>query len=188
VPKEAGLNPRIGGFHRAWASQALLWGGTAKRLLEGGIGEAQLALVALHLCVKSAHQLIAGKGRIPPDEAALADGAPYDPGELKGVRDRFEGFRDEILHLSSKEQEGRGVTVSWTHDPPHFSVRSSIERERGKLEFDEITKAQITGIIEQLDPWLRRQWERLIDDGHDPDDAEALAAKINEVMRTIDGE
>lgn len=182
------VDHRARGFLRAWRSGALLWSGTAKRLLDGGFGEAQLAMVALHLCVKQAHMLVSGKPpRIPGDEEALADAAPFDADGLKKLRDRAEGFRDEILHLSDKMQEGREVNVSWTRDPPYFAVRSSIERQRGKLEWDTITKAEILDLLAKLEPWLHRQWERLLHEDDDHADAEALAARINAAMRALGG-
>jgi hypothetical protein len=182
------VDPRARGFLKAWSSGALLWSATAKRLLEGGFGEAQLAMVALHLCVKQAHLLVSGKPpRIPGDQEALADAAPFDASELKELRDTVEAFRDEILHLSDKMQDGRAVNVSWTTDPPYFEVRSSIERERGKLEWDRITKAEILDLLEKLHPWLHRQWERLEHEDDDPAEAEALAAKIDKTMRALGG-
>lgn len=98
-----------------------------------------MAIVALYLCLKHAHLLVSGKPpRIPGDEKALADAAPCDADELMALRDRVGGFRDEILHLTDKEQVGRGVGVSWTTAPPYFEVETSVG-QRGKLEWDSMT-------------------------------------------------
>jgi hypothetical protein len=124
---------------------------------------------------------------IPGDQKALADGAPFDVAELKALRDRVGGFRDEILHLTDKEQVGRAVNVAWTTDPPYFAVRSSIERQRGELEWDSITRTEMVDVLDALDPWLHRQWERHIEEERDPTKAKALAAKIDRTMRALGG-
>jgi hypothetical protein len=166
----------------------MLWSATARRLLAANrFGEAQMAMVALYLCLKHAHLLVSGKPpRILGDEKALADAAPYDADELRALRDRIGGFRDEILHLTDKEQVGRAVTVAWTTGPPYFAVRSSIG-QRGQLEWDDMTRAEMIEILDTLDPWLHRQWERQIDDERDPEKAQALAEKVDRTMRALGG-
>src|SRR5688572_28707848 len=102
-----GVHPKAKGFLAAWSSNALLWSGTTRKLLEGSFGEAQLAMVALFLCLKHAHLLVHGKPpRIPGDDRALADAPPFDEEELLILRGRAKNFRDEILHLSDKQQVG----------------------------------------------------------------------------------
>jgi hypothetical protein len=188
MSKDSTLHPRARGFLKAWSSGALLWSVTTKRLLDSnGFGEAQLAMIALYLCLKEAHLLVHGKPpRIPGDHHALADGAPFSEAELRHLCDRAKGFRDEIMHLSDKEQDGRAVTVSWTADPPYFAVRSSVG-ERGRLAWDSITKAEILDLLAKLDPWLHRQWERLVHEDDDPTKAEPLTAKIDRTMRALGG-
>lgn len=165
----------------------MLWSATTKKLLgANGFGEAQLAVVSLYLCLKEAHLLVAGKPpRVPGDTVALRDSL-YDADELLALRDRVRNFRDEILHLSDKEQEGRDVRISWTRDPPYFAVRSSIG-QRGELEWDTITRADVEELLADLDPWLHRHWERLVHEDDAPETAEALAAKIDATMRALGG-
>lgn len=141
-------------------------------------------MVSLYMCLKEAHLLVAGKPpRVPGDEIAAADG-PYDADALIVLRDRVKNFRNEILHLSDKSEEGREVHVSWTADPPHFAIRSTIG-ERGKLESDTITRTEIEAILADFDPWLRRHWDRLVHE--EPADPDVLAAMIETTMRKLGG-
>lgn len=177
-------DPRARGFLRAWVSGALLWSTTTKRLLESnGFGEAQLAIVALYLCVHEAVLLINGKRRIDGDKEARAD-CPIEPNDLEDLRDRLERFRNEVLHLSDKTQEGRAVHTRWTADPPHFVFESSVG-DRGELEWDSISRADIEGWLTTLDPWLHRHWGRLVHEEFDEVTAATLRAKIDETMTAL---
>jgi hypothetical protein len=184
---ERETDPRARGFLRAWVSGAMLWSSTTKNLLAAnGFGEAQLAMVSLYLCLKEAHLLVAGKPpRVPGDEVALAD-PTYDANGLMALRDRAKHFRDEILHLSDKSQAGRAVHVSWTADPPHFVIKSSIG-QRGKLAWDSISRAEVEDLLATLDPWLHRHWERLVHEDDDEVHAAALGAKIDATMEALGG-
>jgi hypothetical protein len=164
----------------------MLWSATTKKLLaSNGFGEAQLAMVSLHLCLKEAHLLVAGKPpRVPGDDVALAD-SKFDADELLALRNRVRNFRGEILHLSDKSQEGRAVHVSWTAETPHFAIKSSIG-QRGKLDWDTITRAEVEGLLSDLDPWLQRHWERLVYEDDEVSSA-ALGAKIDATMRALGG-
>jgi hypothetical protein len=143
----------------------LLWSGTTKRLLgSNGLGEKYLAMVALYLCLKEACLLVEGKRVqarfvVPRDELALAD-CPFDLAELQGMRDRAEKFRDEVLHLSDKTQDGRALHTSWTIEKPQWTFKSSVGSGR-KLEWDSISQEEIEQILKTLNPWLRGHWERL---------------------------
>jgi hypothetical protein len=103
-------DPRTAGFRLSWVSNALLWSRAARRLLYADEpAEAQLGVVALHLCVKLAGQLADGTALVPAEMTARAD-CPVDPRELRKFRDRLAGFRDEVLHLSDKIDDGREVS------------------------------------------------------------------------------
>jgi hypothetical protein len=156
------LDPRSRGFLRAWVSGAMVWSAATRSLLAAdGLGERYLAFVAFYLCLKESSLLVDGEGSgtVPGDPIARAD-CPIDPRALRKLRDRLRGFRDEILHLSDKSEEGRSLTTSWTTDRPFLVFRSSVGRSA--LAFDEISRPEVEGFLEQLDPWLRRHWERLI--------------------------
>lgn len=179
--------PRARGFLRAWVSGARLWSATTKSLLDKkGLGGSYMAMVALYLCVKEACLLNDGNehGDVPGDDVARAD-CPIAPRELRKVRDRLQGFRDEVLHLSDKSEEGRALHTSYTADPPYFVFRSSVGRKT--MDFDEISKPEIEGLLATLDPWLDRHWERLVHEEDTPEKTAALAAKIDATMRALDG-
>ena len=119
------------------------------------------------------------------DDVALAD-SKFDADELLALRNRVRNFRGEILHLSDKSQEGRAVHVSWTAETPHFAIKSSIG-QRGKLDWDTITRAEVEGLLSDLDPWLQRHWERLVYEDDDEVSSAALGAKIDATMRALGG-
>src|ERR1700730_6055384 len=107
---------RARGFHGAWVSNARLWSVTTKRRINStDSGEARLAVVALYLCLNNAWLLVDGKRGIPRDDEARA-GCPSELDELKCQRDRLQGLRDELLHLS--DMTGGGVIDRHVMDAP----------------------------------------------------------------------
>jgi hypothetical protein len=73
--------------------------------------------------------------------------------------------------------------MSWSTERPYPVFRSSVGQYT--LAYDEMSKPEVERILDELDPWLRRHWERLV---HEDDDAEtqaALGAKINAVMGAL---
>ena len=177
-------DPRARGFLRAWVSGAMLWSSTTKRLLKANEpGEAMLAMVSLYLCLNEACLLVEGRRRVPYDDVARSD-CPIDPSELERLRDRAEGFRDEVLHLSDKTQEGRAVHTAWTADPPFFVFKSCVG-DRGKLELDSISRPEVEELLRKLDPWLHRHWERLVHEDDDIESAASLRAKMEGVMGAL---
>ena len=175
-------HPRARGFLGAWVSGAMMWSSTTKRLLKAGEpGEAILAMVALYLCIKETCLLIEGRPDVPLDDEARAD-CPVDPRELRKLRDRLQGFRDEILHFADKADEGRELRTKWSADPPHFTYESSVGRDQ--VGWDSISRPEIEELLAKLDPWLHRHWERLVheDDGVD---AAALNAKMDAFVATL---
>ena len=164
-----GPDPRARGFLGAWVSRALLWSATTRTLLGAdGLGEKYLAFVAFYLCLKDACLLVDGSpsGDIPRDPVARAD-CPMDLDELRKLRDRAAWLRHEILHLSDKRDDGRALEMTWTIERPYPVFRSSVGRDT--LAFDEMSKPDVGAILDKLDPWLRRHWDRLV---HEDDDAE----------------
>jgi len=143
-----------------------------------GLGEKYLAYVAFYLCLKDACLLVDGNkfGDLPGDPIARAD-CPMAPKNLRKLRDRVAGFRHEVLHLSDKKEDGRSLNMTWTIERPYPVFRSSVGKDT--LAYDEMSKLEVEGILDKLDPWLRRHWDRLV---HEDDDAEmqaALGDKIN---------
>jgi hypothetical protein len=162
----------------------MLWSATARRLLDSKrFGEDLLAIVALYLCVHDVLLLVSGKRRIPADDESLAD-CPIATDELQRLDARLEAFRNEIVHLSDKTQDGGELRTRYTHDPPYFVFESSVG-DRGKLEFDSISRPEIEGLLNTIDPWLRDHWERITHAGFDEDAAVALGEKIDRTMRAL---
>ncbi len=144
----------------------MLWSYTTKGLLKANEpGEAMLAMVSLHLCVKEACLLVEGKGRVLGDEKARAD-CPVD---VSAWEKRMRGFRHEVLHLSDKTEDGRAVHTTWTADPPYFVFRSSVG-DRGELKWDSISRPEIEELLANLDPWVHKHWDRLV---HEDDETDA---------------
>jgi hypothetical protein len=159
-------DPRAPGFRLSWISNALMWSSAARRLLHADQpAEAQLAFVALHLCVKLASQLVDGTALVPAEITARID-CPVDPRELRRIRDRLAGFRDEILHLPDKVDDGREISMSWSADPPHFTLKSTVGRYT--IGRDSMAREDAERLLDQLDPWLRRHYERLLRQRVDP--------------------
>jgi hypothetical protein len=156
---------RAKGFQGAWVSNARIWSVTTKRLVNSvDAGEARLAVVALCLCLNNAWLLVQGKRGISPDGEARSD-CPLALDELKRQRDRLERFRDEVLHLSDMTETGHGIVASWTRQTPYFVHTSSVNsdrRRRGTFTEDSISRTEIEGLQEQLDPWLARHHRRWI--------------------------
>ncbi|HXK40110.1 MAG TPA: hypothetical protein VJ837_04730, partial [Candidatus Paceibacterota bacterium] len=98
-----------------------------------------------------------------------------EPRELRKLRDRLQRFRDEVLHLSDKSEEGRTLGTTYSATPPRFTFRSSVGRR--KLEFDEITRDDIENVLRILDPWLQRQWNRLVHEDPAPREPESARGK-----------
>jgi hypothetical protein len=157
------------------------WSAATKRLLNTNEpGETALALVAMHLCLKYTCMLIDGRARVPADVQARST-CPIEPRRLRRWRDRLQGFRDEILHISDESEEGRGLNWHWTAAPPHFAFESSVGRR--KFRHDRISRPEIEELLKQLDPWLHDHWERLV---HEEDvDQDALGAKVDTTMRAL---
>ena len=177
------IDPRAHGFLAGWVSNAQLWSATTKRLLNTNEpGETALAMVALHLCLKYTCLLIEGRAGLPADVQARAT-CPIQPRRLRRWRDRLQGFRDEVLHISDESEEGRGLKWHWTASPPHFAFESSIGRRT--FRHDKISRAEIEELLKLLDPWLRDHWERLVLE-EDVDQA-ALGAKIDATMGALGG-
>jgi hypothetical protein len=51
------------------------------------------------------------------------------------------------------------------------------------MGFDEITREEIENLLDTLDPWLQRHWERLVHEDDTPESQAALAARIASTMR-----
>jgi len=158
----------------------MLWSATAKRLLGKGFGEDLLAIVSLYLCVHEACLLVTGKRRIAPDQVALAD-CPIPLPDLHAMDRRLEALRNEVMHLADMTQKGRGFGTHHTHEPPYFVFESSVG-DRGQLGHDSISRLEIEELLETLDPWIRRHWERIVHTDFSEDAATALREKIETTM------
>jgi hypothetical protein len=167
---QPGLNPHplTLGFRAGWASRALLWLRTAETLAGSlELGEELLSPVALFLCLQDAFLLVDGKRAgsrlsVPGDQEALS-GCPYTKDELLILLNRARGLRDEVLHLSTKLHPGRELGTSWTQEAPYLTVRASVGPSNAFV-FESISQPEMTQILEKLKPWLRRQWERLVNE------------------------
>ena len=168
-------HPQTLGFRLGWASRALLWLRTTEALAGSTeLGEQLLSPVALFLCLQDAFLLVHGKSAgssliVLGDDEALV-GCPYTRDELQALLKRARGLRDEVLHLSTKLHPGRQLEISWTHESPYLTVRTSVG-PGNTFVFQSITKPEMTDILENLKPWLRRQAERLTKEKEAMDDS-----------------
>src|SRR5262249_11625913 len=150
------------GIRRGWVSRAMVWSSTTKRLIKQvEPGEAMLAMVAFYLCLKDVRLLIEGIPQVPL-EPAMRKTCPVDVKDLKKLEDRLRLFRNEVLHLSTKTDDGREFRFNWSADPPHFTYASTVGNK--KFEWDSITRPEIETLLAHLDPWLHDHWERMINE------------------------
>lgn len=152
-------DPREHGFRRAWVSNALLWSRAARGLLHADqFAEAQLSFVALYLSLKYTALLLEGTAAMPGDKLARAD-CPLNARNLRKFRNRVEKFRDEILHLSDKFEEGREVSVHFTAHPMELTLVSTVGRR--SMTTDSMTRSEIEATLDRLEPWLSGHFDRL---------------------------
>lgn len=176
-------HPKARGALGAWVSGAMMWSATTKRLLESPQpGEQMLAMVAFYLCLKETCLLIEGKPDVPHD-AEARDSCPVPPRQLRRLRDRLQGFRDEVMHLSDKSlDDHRVIQTKWSADEPHFTYESSVGRDH--VGWDKMTRDEVQDVLGRLDPWLHDCWERITSE-RDPVADDALRAKIDAVMSAL---
>jgi hypothetical protein len=156
-------DPRSNDFRLSWSSNALVWSAAVRRLLHANqAAEARLAVVAFHLYVELADHLVIGFALVPADPQA-AESYPGDPRELRRLMAMLGGLRDEILHFADKVDDGREISVSWTTDPRETTIMSSVGRQHGRFTRASITRGEIEGLLDRLDPWLQGQYHRLLD-------------------------
>lgn len=122
-----------------WHDQAAPDGGRA--------GRGDTDLVALYLCIKETCLLIEGRPDVPLDDEARAD-CPVDPRELRKLRDRLRGYRDEILHFADKADEVRELRTKWSADPPHFTYESNVGRDQ--VGWDSISRPVVPDRVDTL--------------------------------------
>jgi hypothetical protein len=155
------MPPRVRGRRISLVQNALLWGHAARRLLTAGKPiETRLAFVALHQCVKLSRDLVDGIGKValPPDPEAR--NSLGDVRLLRHREQRLAGFRDEVLHMHDHAEDDRTIELSWTADPPSFSITSTVGRN--ETNRDTLTRPDFEGILDDLMPWLDQQQSRLL--------------------------
>ncbi|MFN8629124.1 MAG: hypothetical protein U0838_02025 [Chloroflexota bacterium] len=150
------------GAHRAWSSSALLWAHEARRLLTPRPDGAEwteilLGFVAVHLAVRSAKLLRNGRQPFRPEPGAAAE-CPLSGADLEAVDRLYADVRDAILHHAERTTEtggGYGVDLSPT-------VRVRVYRGAGATGGNRsATAASALRTLDDLEPWLRRVWERV---------------------------
>jgi hypothetical protein len=104
--------------------------------------------------------LIDGTPSVPADVATRSD-CPIDPRRLRAIRDRLAGFRDEILHLWEKPDNDREIAANWSADPPHLTIKSTVGRHTTRR--DSMTREEAEALLDELDPWLRKHYDRLLE-------------------------
>jgi hypothetical protein len=138
-----------------------LWSATARRLVGRSFGETQLAFVGLHLSLQLSVWLLDGNTKIPvyEDPDARRD-CPTDPRDVRRVRDQVARMRNDVLHHLGAGDADASITAHWSHKPPHMTL--SVSRGRGGITEDSMTGEAVTEWLDLLDPWLRRQVDRLL--------------------------
>ena len=156
-------DPRAPGRRRAWASNALLWTSTTRRLLPTTpvLGETLLAFVGLHLCVQLCVWLVDGttRGDVYADQEARAD-CPIEPRELRKVRDKLVRVRNDVLHFLESGDGDVRITARYSRAAPVLTL--GVERSQGGVPVDSITREAVIALLDALEPWLSRQSERLM--------------------------
>lgn len=154
------LSPYPNGRRIALVAQALIWSASTRRLLQAeGIGEVWLAWIALYLCVRNAVLWIEGTATVPHEVVARVD-CPLNPRELRRLRARLAGFRDEILHLPEKPGDDRDILTSRPGPyPPRVTLTSTVGRHT--LRTDSMTGDEVIALLDELEPWLRRHKARM---------------------------
>lgn len=151
----------------------MVWSATTRRLLGGPThGERMLSLVAMYMCLWDADRLLHGMdGSLQGDAEARAD-FPLDRSRFRKVVERYQRIRDSVLHLSDRTTDGHGWTWSVTTAEPTGRFTVAVATSDG-VQSDTVTRLEMEGLLDQLDPWLHRHWQRYVDewaldDGPDP--------------------
>jgi len=137
------------------------WAIPARRYIEANnFLDLQLGFLALHLCIVRANLLVNGCSTkrcgmtIAPDLVAAGD-CPLDPNELSRVSQRVERIRDQIMHLPGGLEPGRTVNL----DARRGKKTIRIVGKGGKAQ---MADTEAVALLDALEPWIRRQRERLI--------------------------
>jgi hypothetical protein len=139
------------------------WAVVARRLIEShGFLDVQLGYVALHLSVLRASMLVNGYTdkvsgfAVRPDSVAAAD-CPIDARRLRSLSEKTARIRDQIMHLADGLEAGRVVKL----DAKRRRVEIVVVGKGGRTE--RMTEREAMGFLDTLEPWMRRQRERLMD-------------------------
>lgn len=99
---------------------------------------------------------------VPPDSVPASD-CPIDSDELLRLSQRVERIRDQIMHLPDGLEPGRTVDL----DARRGKKTIRIVGRGGK---DQMADKEAIELLDALEPWIRRQRDRLI--AMRPDDDE----------------
>lgn len=148
------------GRRKAWTHQGLFWAVAARRLVDSGqFVEIQLGLVATYVFVRHCERLVAGSVSVPAD-ADAARSCPWSAEKLKEVGDYLADLRDQVLHFYDMDDPGRELGVSVTTDPV-FEMTITRTVVRKSVKSKSVTRSELLGYLDELEPWLRDQFARL---------------------------
>lgn len=124
-------------------------------------GSLQLVPVAFHMALDYVVKLIDGYGSVPGDSIALAD-CPVEPKDIRRLRDRAARIRNLVLHLRERQEPGTSVNLAIQAEALPRMKWSIDDRRRGASNIVDLTDAEILSMLDALDPWLHKHWERLV--------------------------
>ena len=82
------------------------------------------------------------------------------PREVRKVGEKMAGMRHVVLHGSDDGGEGTEIGVAWSHEPETSVTLRAVDGPKART--DTITKAEMEAELDQLEPWIKRQFERLV--------------------------
>jgi hypothetical protein len=150
-------DPQTDGKRVAAAQQAVLWLHSARRLLATGYPDVALGFIAAYLSVRNASQLIDGWGAVRSDDVARKE-CP-DVRGLHGLRDRLAEIRNALLHFTEERNPVTLVETSFRSNPPTLTLNVTEEGKRPRRL--SMTRAEVQRVLDEIEPWLVRQEERL---------------------------
>jgi hypothetical protein len=115
----------------------------------------------MYLCVKYVLLFVKGattaRGRVDADLAG--DPCPIPATRLQSVVSRLRALRDHVLHEFEfdRSEEGYALIIEWASDPMSVTMTSVAPSGPGAY----MTLQEIESLVDSLEPWLRRHWERL---------------------------